>query len=60
MAREVGGGFRMGNTCTPMADSCKKKKCVGALPTLILGILFFLLFLLSAPLGWINDAIAVF
>ena len=21
-AREVGGGFRMGNTCTPMADSC--------------------------------------
>ena len=23
MGREVGGGFRMGNTCTPMADSCK-------------------------------------
>ena len=22
MEREVGGGFRMGNTCTPMADSC--------------------------------------
>ena len=22
MLREVGGGFRMGNTCTPMADSC--------------------------------------
>ena len=24
MGREVGGvrGFRMGNTCTPMADSC--------------------------------------
>ena len=21
MEREVGGGFRMGNTCTPMADS---------------------------------------
>ena len=21
MRREVGGGFRMGNTCTPMADS---------------------------------------
>ena len=20
--REVGGGFRMGNTCTPVADSC--------------------------------------
>ena len=22
IGREVGGGFRMGNTCTPMADSC--------------------------------------
>jgi len=22
MGREVGGGFRMGNTCIPMADSC--------------------------------------
>ena len=22
MGREVGGGFRMGNTCTPMADAC--------------------------------------
>ena len=22
MVRDVGGGFRMGNTCTPMADSC--------------------------------------
>ena len=21
--REAGGGFRMGNTCTPMADSCQ-------------------------------------
>ena len=21
--REVGGGFRIGNTCTPMADSCR-------------------------------------
>ena len=21
MGREVGGGFRMGNTCTPMAES---------------------------------------
>ena len=20
--REVGGGFKMGNTCTPVADSC--------------------------------------
>jgi len=23
MGREVGGGFRMGNTCIPMADSCQ-------------------------------------
>ena len=23
IGREVGGGFRMGNTCTPMADSCQ-------------------------------------
>ena len=23
MGRELGGGFRMGNTCTPMADSCQ-------------------------------------
>ena len=23
MGREVGGRFRMGNTCTPMADSCE-------------------------------------
>ena len=23
MGREVGGGFRMGNTCAPMADSCQ-------------------------------------
>ena len=23
MGREVGGGFRMGNTCTHMADSCQ-------------------------------------
>ena len=22
MGREVGEGFRMGNTCTPVADSC--------------------------------------
>ena len=22
MGREMGGGFRMGNTCTPMVDSC--------------------------------------
>ena len=22
IGREVGGGFRMGNTCTPVADSC--------------------------------------
>ena len=23
MGREVGGGFRMGNTCKPMTDSCQ-------------------------------------
>ena len=23
MGREVGGGFRVGNTCTPMVDSCQ-------------------------------------
>jgi len=23
MVKEVGGGFRVGNTCTPMADSCQ-------------------------------------
>ena len=23
MGREVGGGFRMGNTCAPVADSCR-------------------------------------
>ena len=23
MGREVGEGFRMGNTCTPVADSCQ-------------------------------------
>ena len=23
MGKDVGGGFRMGNTCTPMADSCQ-------------------------------------
>ena len=23
MERDVGGGFRMGNTCTPVADSCQ-------------------------------------
>ena len=23
MGREAGGGFRMGNTCTPLDDSCQ-------------------------------------
>ena len=23
MGRQAGGGFRMGNTCTPVADSCQ-------------------------------------
>jgi len=22
VGRELGGGFRMGNTCTPVADAC--------------------------------------
>jgi len=26
VGREGGGGFRMGNTCTPMADSCQYKE----------------------------------
>ena len=29
---EVGGGFRMGNTCTPMADSCQ---CMAQTTTLL-------------------------
>ena len=24
MGRAVGGGFRMGNTCAPVADSCQR------------------------------------
>jgi len=32
MGREVGGGFRMGNTCTPMADSCQ---CVAKTTTML-------------------------
>ena len=32
MGREVGGGFRMGDTCTLMADSCQ---CM-AKPTTVL------------------------
>ena len=24
MGREVGGGFRIGNSCTPVADSCQR------------------------------------
>ena len=23
MGKEMGGGFRMGNTCTPVVDSCQ-------------------------------------
>ena len=26
MGKEVGGGFRIGNKCTPMADSCQASK----------------------------------
>ena len=31
--REVGGRFRMGNTCTPMADSCQ---CTAKTTTILL------------------------
>ena len=31
--REVGGRFRMGNTCTPMADSCD---CMAKTTTILL------------------------
>ena len=31
MGREVGGGFRMGDTCTPMADSCQ---CMAKITTI--------------------------
>ena len=33
VGREVGVGFRMGNTCTPMADSCQ---CVAKTTTILL------------------------
>ena len=32
MGREVGGGFRMGNTCTPVADSCQ---CMAKITTIL-------------------------
>ena len=32
MGREVGGAFRMGNTCTPVADSCQ---CMGKTTTVL-------------------------
>ena len=32
MGSEVGGGFRMGNTCKPMADSCK---CIAKTTTIL-------------------------
>ena len=32
MEREVGGGFGMGNTCTPMADSCE---CIAKTTTIL-------------------------
>ena len=32
MGREVGRGFRMGNTCTPMADSCQ---CMAKITTIL-------------------------
>ena len=33
MQREVGGGFRMGDTCPPMADSCE---CLAKTTTIFL------------------------
>ena len=32
MGREVGGGFKMGNTCKPMADSCQ---CMAKITTIL-------------------------
>ena len=32
MGKEVGGGFRMGNTCKPMADSCQ---CMAKFTTIL-------------------------
>ena len=32
MGTEVGGRFRMGNTCTHMADSCE---CMAKTPTIL-------------------------
>jgi len=32
MGREVGGRVRMGNTCTPMADSCQ---CMAKITTIL-------------------------
>ena len=32
MGREVGGRVRMGNTCTPMADSCE---CIAKTTTVL-------------------------
>ena len=32
MGREEGGGFRMGGTCTPVADSCQ---CMAEITTIL-------------------------
>ena len=32
IGREEGGGFRMGDTCTPMADSCQ---CMAKITTIL-------------------------
>ena len=32
MGWEVGGGLRLGNTCTPMADSCQ---CMAKMTTML-------------------------
>ena len=43
MGREVGGGFRIGNSCTPVVDSCQ---CM-AKPIQYCKVKFFLIFLKS-------------
>ena len=59
MGREVGGGLRMGNTCTPMDDSCRKIcRCFTYFDSW--NSVFPSPSLLFAPLEWINDSIAIF
>ena len=42
MGREMGGGFRMGNTCAPMANSCQcMAKLLQYCKVLTLQLIFF-------------------